>query len=157
MNKNFINKTVISIMILCGITMLAGCANKTEVVETPVPEGISMDGYTLESTDFPDELKISYENGKPAFIYSQTPGVNFADVKIGDTYKTMVDKIGEKYEPFYSVHDPENANIGWYMLNDTYDVVIFDFDLEDGSYVNEPVSDNATIKAITITNLKYFD
>lgn len=157
MNKTFINKTVISIMILCGISMLAGCANKTEVVDAPVPDGISMDGYTLESTDFPDEIKVVQENGRPVFIYSQTPGVNFAGVKIGDTYKTMVDTIGDKYEPFYSVHDPENANIGWYVLNDTYDVVIFDFDLMDGSYVNDPVSDDATIKGITLSNLKYFD
>ena len=113
--------------------------------------------FSLLSETFPAEIDVEYWDNTPIILYSKTANAAFENVFVGDSRAKMESIMDEKYEKFYSIHDRENPNIGWYVLNENYDIVIFDFDLEDGSFVNEPIPDDAPIKQIVVSNLKYFD
>jgi len=125
-------------------------------IENRIPD-VEMDKFSLLSESFPPEIDVEYWDNIPVLLYSKTNNAAFENVFVGDSRAKMESIMDKKYDKFYSIHDPENPNIGWYVLNENYDIVIFDFDLDDGSFLNEPISENAEIKQIVVSNLKYFD
>jgi len=75
--------------------------------------------------------------------------------KVGDKAKDVLAKYGEKYPVPESIHGSGKL-IGWFNLAD-HDLIIFDFDLEDGSTFNEDVQPDSPVEQIKLTNWKYFD
>lgn len=160
-NIKSINKSFF-ILVVFAVLSLSACSS-TENVEATIPSeknfDVKLEEYSVNSTEFPDILKVEYENNSPILIMSDSTSVAFEGITVGNTLKEMEVVMNAKYEPFYSIHDPENPNIGWYVLNEDYDIVIFDFVPEDGSFYNdtELVSEDSKINEIIISNLKYFD
>lgn len=160
------------VVLICFLFFMTGCSKFEETKKNPEPMEqpkvenivdnktpiIQLDSYSLNSETFPKEFTVNLVGNTVATIESTSPNVAFESIKVGDTYADLKAALDGKYEAFYSIHDPDNANIGWYILNDNFDLVIFDFDLEDFSYFNNPpVSDDAKIQGIILTNLKFFD
>lgn len=174
-NIRFINKSMF-ILVVFSIFMLSACSNETEPTDVEVnvptykpeisipeekkeevPAFVEMEKFSYLSTELPKELEIEYWDNIPMVLYSTASNVSFDGVAIGNTREEMESVMNAKYEKFYSIHDPENPNIGWYVLNDNLDIVIFDFDLEDESYVNFETKMSDPILKICVSNLKYFD
>jgi hypothetical protein len=75
--------------------------------------------------------------------------------KVGDTYQD----VNAKYEGKYSVPESRHGDDrleGWYELPN-YDVIIFDFDLEDDSTFNFEVQPDSQVEQIILTNWNYLD
>jgi len=75
--------------------------------------------------------------------------------KVGDTYQD----VNAKYEGKYSVPESRHGDDrldGWYELPN-YDVIIFDYDLEDESTFNFEVQPDSQVEQIILTNWHYLD
>lgn len=118
---------------------------------------VKLDGYKLGDNDIPSEYYVEKDSKGAALIASTSPSTEFEGIRVGSTYLDVKNAFEGKYEPFYSIHSPDHPNTGWYILNDNYEIVIFDFDLEDYSFVNEGVTDESTVKGIVIAKLSFFD
>lgn len=77
-------------------------------------------------------------------------------IGIGNTLKEIETAMSE-FENLYSVHSPDIPNRGWYYLNEIGDLIIFDFDENDGSYLTENLTDESIATSIIITNVLFFD
>lgn len=144
-------KSLLIMLVVC--LLLSGCANNPQKEKS----NIRLDDYSFDSDNFPEEIDIESINGEISMIKSKIYGVSYSGIEVGMTKKEMDKKIDDKFQPFYSIHSPDTPNIGWYLLNDSGDIIIFDFDLDDNSYFNESVNEKDTIKEIILTNVKYFD
>ena len=144
-------KSLLIILVVC--LLLSGCLNN----QPKEKSNVKMDDYSLNSDNFSEEIDTESINGEVIMIKSKIYGVSYLGIEVGMTKKEMDEKIDDKFQPFYSIHSPDTPNIGWYLLNDSGDIIIFDFDLDDGLYFNENVNEKDTIKEIILTNVKYFD
>ena len=144
-------KSLLIILVVC--LLLSGCSNNPQKEKS----NIRLDDYSFDSDNFPEEIDTESINGEVIMIKSKIYGVSYSGIEVGMTKKEMDKKINDKFQPFYSIHSPDTPNIGWYLLNDSGDIIIFDFDLDDGLYYNENVNEKDTIKEIILTNVKYFD
>ena len=160
-NIKIINKSFF-ILVVFAVLSLSACSSTENVETTVVPENnfdVNLEEYSVNSTEFPEVLRVEYSGNNPTLIMSDSDTVAFDGITVGNTLKEVEKIMNAKYDKFYSIHDPENPNIGWYVLNDKYDIVIFDFVADDGSFYNdaESVADNSKVVEIIISNLKYFD
>jgi hypothetical protein len=101
-------------------------------------------------------LLIGANTNKVLQIFVTSPDyVTALGAKVGDTYQD----VRAKYEGKYAVPESRHGSgrlEGWYELPN-YDVIIFDFDLEDDSVFNLEVQPDSQVEQIILTNWNYLD
>ena len=75
--------------------------------------------------------------------------------KVGDSAQEVLEEYRSNYDELVSIHTNEPVT-GWFKVSDDM-VLIFDFDKDNYSRVNDEVTSNSKIEAIELTYIKYFD
>lgn len=75
--------------------------------------------------------------------------------KIGDKAQAVLDTYRARYPEPDSRHE-EGKLMGWFIINDNEDLVIFDF-TRDEIWVNLEIKPDARVERIKLTNSKYLD
>lgn len=111
-------------------------------------------------------VKLSYSNGTTVVLGSNTNNVleietnspsinNNLGFKIGDKAQDVLDNYRSKYKEPES-NQGDGKLIGWFLINDQKELVIFDFD-KDESWGNVNTKPEAEVERIRLTNFKYMD
>lgn len=71
-------------------------------------------------------------------------------VMVGDTAESVLEGFDAKYDKVISPHSSEPI-LGWFIVGNDGEVLIFDFESEDNARLNLELKDNSKLQSITLT------
>lgn len=102
-----------------------------------------------------DEVSQKTSSKQPAETVVKEFQPNLGGIKIGDKAQDVLDNYRSKYiEP--NSNQGDGKLIGWFLINDQKELIIFDFD-KDESWGNVSIKPDAKVERIRLTNFKYMD
>jgi hypothetical protein len=101
-------------------------------------------------------VTLGKESGEVIRVVSQSPGFEtYLGIEVGDEAKTALDKYRSTYKEVVSRHS-NNTLPGWFNVGQEI-IVIFDFDREDETRVNDDIMPNSVVQEIVLAYWKHFD
>ncbi len=112
-------------------------------------------------------MKLSYNNGMTVVLGSNsnrvleiesnspTTSTNLG-FNIGDKAQDVLTYYRSKYKEAIS-NQGDGKLIGWFLLNDHKELIIFDFDKDESWGNADNIKPNAKVERIRLTNFKYMD
>lgn len=111
-------------------------------------------------------VKLLYNNGTTIVLGSKSNSVLEIESNSPSTTTNLGFKIGDNAQEvlasYRSKYKEPNSNqgdgklIGWFLINDQQELVIFDLD-KDESWGNVNIEPDAQVERIRLTNFKYMD
>lgn len=175
-------RKLITVLLALALAVLGGCASggeeETGFSIAGVRLGDSMDavmetlGSDYEETkedggdlpvpisvwEYPNGMQIIF-SGEPFAVYvvstttAEIP--DSAGDKVGEDMAAVLERYRADYEEKMSRHSEDKLE-GWFDIGDGQ-ILIFDTDKDDLSWVNKPVADGDKVEAIHLALWKFFD
>ena len=103
------------------------------------------------------EFKIGADSEEVIWITLFSTEITGPDeIMVGDSAESVLVRFENTYSKVISRHNSEPI-LGWFIVGDDYEIIIFDFESEDNTRLNTELKDNSRLQNITLTFFTFFD